>query len=165
MSDGSDWEHAGKPYERFVRCIQQTANSLAMRYGGPVYLVGGALTEEVPNDYDVRLVIGHRDWTRLFGQLAGGDRRGNWSEADWRRAYNNLKQSRELAMYLRGMPCRNVDFQIQLTSEANHHLDKLRVRIDAANEKEIGAGYEKWKAARDAEARWESEQAEKAAQG
>lgn len=154
----------GKPYENFVRYFQRCANGLAMRFGGKVYLVGGAVTEPKPRDYDVRVVVSQLDFLRLFGFPAKEYRIENqWGEAEWNRAAENLKQSREAFIYCHALDCRNVDVQIQTVAEANGHLDKPRVRIDAANAKHLSGGYKLFRLHMDGELERRKQIDEKAA--
>ncbi len=136
------WEHDGKPYESFLIQFQRLANGLAARYGGRVYLVGGAVTQEKPRDYDVRIVVPDAGFDLMFGDRLKETTEvkrtiGNqWFPADWARGYDNLKQSRIMSGYMR----RNLDVQVQSESEAALFADKPRVRMDAATDAFLMAG-------------------------
>lgn len=56
-----------QPAQDFVWAFAPNADSLAMLYGGHLYLVGSALTSEHPGDMDVRVCLSREDWVRLFG--------------------------------------------------------------------------------------------------
>lgn len=43
--------------ESFISRFRWYANGLATRYGGEVWLVGGALRDEDPRDWDVRVIL------------------------------------------------------------------------------------------------------------
>lgn len=103
------------------------ANTFAMSYGGPVYLVGSALRKNDPPDFDVRVVAPDADLERLYGQ--DNERRreqGGWSRWHWLRAYDRLKQSRRLSRAL-GV---NVDFQVQSQADDDRHEEYPRYRLD-----------------------------------
>lgn len=128
------------PYEEFAYRIQMTADALASRYGGPVYLVGGALSDEEPADYDIRVVMGEADLVRLFGpDDSQGPRDSNalTTPRMWRKLREELKRSRRLSSSLRVF----VDFQIQSEAEAAvRYADKPRVRLDRATAEFFEAG-------------------------
>lgn len=131
MHDPGDEHRSPDPAEvpaaiGFSRKALRTANAFACRYGGPLYLVGSALREARPGDYDVRLVLGDRDMVRLFGERRlMADRWWDWTEQDHRRGREQLKQSRRLS---RRFNC-NVDFQIQTLLEASRYRGP-RLRLD-----------------------------------
>lgn len=122
------WSHLPK----FVEEFRRNANGLALRYGGPVYLVGGALTDEAPRDYDVRIIVPRNEFNRLYDVADITKRRVDdlyeYTSWEWRRGYDNLKQSR--IMSSRMWVC--VDLQIQSEQEANNYLGKPRLRLDSA---------------------------------
>jgi hypothetical protein len=129
------------PYEGFAYLIQMTADALASRYGGPLYLVGGALKDKTPNDYDVRVIMSEADLTRLFGPDDSHEPRdpdAMTTPRKWRILREELKRSRRLARH--GLPF--VDFQIQGEAEAKFYEDqgKPRVRLDRAPEGFFEAG-------------------------
>lgn len=121
----------GKTYENFALYFQMQANALAMKYGGPVYLVGGALTQENPRDYDIRIVITNQDCTRLFGEREPTRHITDfWSEAEWRQRSEGLKQSRLLYSRVNY----RLDVQIQNEDEASRYKDEARIRLDSATD-------------------------------
>lgn len=121
----------------FRLSARTTANALACRLGGPVYLCGSALSVWRPADYDVRVVLAEHDMARLFGRerLQGGDV-FDWSERDLRRGREQLKQSRRLSRRFR---C-NVDFQIQTEAEHAAHEGRPRLRLDTVPDDVLAAG-------------------------
>lgn len=101
--------------DTFALQFRANANSLAMAYGGPLYLVGSALTSPEPGDIDLRLCMEREDMETLFG--GDFDAHGiDWSPAKWRRVREELKQSRRLTRRWRGGgPAWRFDFQFQCT--------------------------------------------------
>jgi len=137
-----DWDKHVKdrPFELFWLRFQGMANSLAMRYGGKVYLCGSALTRSDPRDYDIRIVISQKERKRQFGEIGwyrmpDGSlvdiHRSNmnaWSTARWKQSYEGVKSNRDLAD--RGY---DYPFDVQIMDEAMdvHFKDKPRIRMDA----------------------------------
>lgn len=123
---------APPPYELFVIKFSATANSLAARYGGPVYLVGSSISSDSPRDYDIRVVVSEYDLTRLFGpgsnthKLEPGGRVIP-SAREMAMLVEQLKVSRRLSRYFG----RNIDFQIELPEYAAKRADKPRFRLDS----------------------------------
>jgi hypothetical protein len=120
----------------FALKFRRQANSIAARYGAPVYLVGGALTDAQPRDFDIRVVLEDDEMARFYGIPGVTDVRvrsaitsaANDSEAwEHRRAYDNLKQSRQLSNRYR----RNIDFQVQALHEADPYREAPRLRLDS----------------------------------
>lgn len=101
--------------ETFALRFVGNANSLALAYGGPLYLVGSVLTSLEPGDIDLRLMLEHADMEALFG--GDFEPRGlEWSNAKWRLEREQLKQSRRLTRRWRGgCPAWRFDFQFQCT--------------------------------------------------
>ena len=98
--------------EEFAVRFRGWANSFALAYGGPLYLVGSLLTSMEPGDVDLRLHLEREDMLLWFGE--DFDAHGlEWSPAKWRRAREELKQSRRLSRMWRGYPARRFDFQFQ----------------------------------------------------
>lgn len=129
MSEDALWTRA----DVFVLRFRRNANALACRYGAPVYLVGGALVDEKPRDYDVRLVLPDEDIMRLYQgdpalQSAHRHSHNEYEPWEWMRGYDNLKQSRMLSARLR-LP---VDFQVQVLFEADRFKAAARRRLDTA---------------------------------
>lgn len=124
--------------EWFGLSARSTANAIACRLGGPVYLCGSALSVRRPADYDVRVVLAEHDLARLFGketQRGDGDI-FDWTERDLRRGREQLKQSRRLSRRFR---C-NVDFQIQTEAEHAAHEGRPRLRLDNVPDDVLAAG-------------------------
>mgnify|MGYP000691666642 CR=1 FL=1 len=122
--------------EWFCLSARGTANAIACRLGGPVYLTGSALTQARPADVDVRVVLADHDLARLFGKEKPRDDVFDWSERDLRRGREQLKQSRRLSRRFR---C-NVDFQIQTEAEHAAHEGRPRLRLDTVPDEALGAG-------------------------
>lgn len=101
--------------EQFAIRFRGNANSLAMAYGGPLYLVGSVLTSLEPGDVDLRLQLTRDDLECWFGK--DFDSHGlEWSPAKWRLEREQLKQSRRLTRRWRGgCPAWRIDFQFQST--------------------------------------------------
>jgi hypothetical protein len=96
----------------FAVRFRGNANSLAMTYGGPVYLVGSLLTSPMPGDVDIRITLEREDMDRWFGK--SWDEHGfEWTKAKWRLEREQLKQSRRLARRWRGYPTTRFDVQFQ----------------------------------------------------
>lgn len=123
----SDW---------FAEVFRRNANGLAARIGGPVFLVGSALTSDTPRDLDIRVLPSDGDFARLFGAAAikpytvDGKYPCDYEDWEWRRARENLKQSRIMSYRMN----RNVDVQIQRADEAARYADSPRLRLDSAPE-------------------------------
>lgn len=123
--------------ERLAITMARTACALAVRLGGPVYLVGSALTEPDPADVDVRVVLAAADLERLFGpRLVRGGRWWDWSEQDVRRGREQLKQSRRLSRRFGA----NVDLQIQTEDEARAYAGRPALRLDSIPAAAFAAG-------------------------
>jgi hypothetical protein len=121
----------------FAIKFRHQANNIAARYGAPVYLVGGALEDEKPRDFDIRVILSDEEMARLYGIPGDTDIRVRSAETnaandsepwEWRRAYDNLKQSRQLSLRYR----RNIDFQVQALHEADPYKNTPRLRLDTA---------------------------------
>lgn len=98
--------------EDFALRFRSNANSLAMAYGGPMYLVGSMLTSLDPGDVDLRIMLEREDLELWFGK--DFDTPGlDWSPARWRLEREQLKQSRRLSRRWRGYPCMRFDLQFQ----------------------------------------------------
>ena len=113
------------------------ANSFASRYGGPLFLVGSALSMASPADYDVRVIVESEDYRRLFGEpgALSGDGEDVFTTQTWARLREELKQSRRCS---RRMRC-NVDFQIQVGYQAKYR-DRPALRLDRARSDFFDAG-------------------------
>lgn len=104
----------GELAAEFALRFRGHANSFAMAYGGPLYLVGSMLTSLEPGDVDLRLQLGREDLELWFGK--DFDSHGiDWAPGRWRLEREQLKQSRRLSRMWRGYPCRRFDFQFQST--------------------------------------------------
>lgn len=115
----------------FIDAFRGQANNLVGRYGAPVYLVGSALTAEVPRDIDIRIVLPDEEISRLYGSglpITRSEKRGELELWEWRRLRDNLKQSRALRNW-GGYP---IDFQVQWEMEAIAYNDKPKLRLDNA---------------------------------
>lgn len=120
----------------FRLSARTTANAIACRLGGPVYLCGSALSVWRPADYDVRVVLAEHDLARLFGKAKPRGDGLDWTERDLRRGREQLKQSRRLSRRFR---C-NVDFQIQTEAEHAAHEGCPRLRLDTVPDDVLAAG-------------------------
>ena len=79
-----------------LKCV---ANQLYAYYGGAVYLVGSALEKEDARDIDVRVVVSHKDFERLFGPHTDFFKEystGEFGLTTWRWAEDRLKRCRLL---------------------------------------------------------------------
>ena len=122
--------------ETFALRFRGNANSLAMAYGGPMFLVGSVLTSLEPGDIDLRLILERTEMEALFGK--DFDSHGlEWSPAKWRVEREQLKQSRRLTRRWRGgCPAWRFDFQFQcgLNSDVDGlpimHEGKPWLRLD-----------------------------------
>ena len=111
----SELETAGTPAARaemFALRFRANANSLAMAYGGPMYLVGSLLTSPEPGDVDLRIMLAREDLELWFGKDFDATNL-DWSPARWRLEREQLKQSRRLSRRWRGYPARRFDVQFQ----------------------------------------------------
>lgn len=132
--------------ETFALRFRGNANSLAMAYGGPLYLVGSVLTSLEPGDIDLRLQLERADMELLFGK--DFDSHGlEWSNAKWRLEREQLKQSRRLTKRWRGgCPAWRFDFQFQcaLMSEIDGlpimREDRPSLRLDTVPLSYFAAG-------------------------
>lgn len=117
----------GKPdLERFKKDIRRWANGTAARFGGQVYLVGSALTEEDPRDWDIRVVI--TDEAARANGWNPDDR--PWDDhAGWEK--QRLRENRKMTVELSRLFRRSMDCQLQLESQAVRHDDEPRLRLDA----------------------------------
>lgn len=126
--------------EAFAARFRNNANSLAIGFGGPLYLVGSALTSLTPGDIDLRLLLERDDCEAMWGErFDHGDL--DWSPGKLARHREELKQSRRLTRRWRGgagfSGVRRFDFQFQSAlftdSEDRHPVmhDKPFLRLDA----------------------------------
>lgn len=128
-----DWElDAEQPWHDFVFAFQQNANSLAILYGGPVFLVGSGLTKAAPRDWDVRIVISELDRLRLFGSKDTDwiDGFSQWGPARWRLELESLRACRRMGERYKRF---RFDLQIQeLDYVLARHRNSPRLRLDSA---------------------------------
>lgn len=128
------------PYDIFATRFRRNANSLAARYGAPVLLVGGALIDEEPRDYDVRIVLSNSTFRRFYGGTSIDERPEtaafDYEPWEWRRAYDCLKQSR----ILMGRMMVSIDLQIQSVDEAKRYEGQRSIRLDTAPAYVLEAG-------------------------
>lgn len=129
-------------YGAFALRFRRNANSLAVRYGAHVVLVGGALTDEDPRDYDVRIVLSDADFMVLYGGTLYRNRPAealfDYELWEWKRGYDCLKLSRLMTHRM----CVPVDFCIQAESEARVHEGKPKIRLDTAPDWVLRVGRE-----------------------
>lgn len=99
--------------ESFARSFRGWANELAMLYGGPLYLVGSALTIDHPGDYDLRLQLDRETCVLYWGDKFGEQ---SWDPSDgwFARKREELKQSRRITKTF-GRGWKRFDFQFQCT--------------------------------------------------
>lgn len=125
----------------FALRFRGNANHLAIGYGGPLYLVGSALTSQTPGDIDLRLLLLREDAEAMWGE------RFDHFDLDWSvgkiaRHREELKQSRRLTRRWKGGAglgdyVRRFDFQFQVTlfsDDPDRHPimpDKPALRLDA----------------------------------
>lgn len=109
----------------FVLKFQRQANNIAAHLGSPVWLVGGALRDKDPRDFDVRILIySFEDWDRLF-------------KNEFSVLYENLKWSRKLS----GAYGVNIDYQIQKEEDVRCiYRNKPRLRLDVLPDWVFAAG-------------------------
>jgi len=112
----------------FVEAFARAADGLAKLYGAPIWLVGSALTKERPRDIDIRIVLCECEMRRRYGTRFPQIQHGGYTLWEWRRAVDNIKQSRALMNY-GGYP---IDLQIQSQGEAAPYATRPRIRLDTA---------------------------------
>jgi hypothetical protein len=132
---------APPPYLDFATKFRRNANSLATFYGAKIWLVGSALFEEDPRDYDVRVFLDRTEFKRLFGSSSLQERTvddfTSFAAWEWKLGYENLKRSRILSWRMNY----RVDFQIQSEAEARaFYGQKTRVRLDTSPDWVLTAG-------------------------
>ncbi len=121
--------------DKFLEFFRRSANGLAIRYGGPVFLVGGACTGPA-NDWDIVCVLSHESMRRNFGESYGED--GNtrtlanlYDYAEWEHklAYYEMKVNRIMSKRF-GV---TIDFKVQSVKEAysSTHKGKPSIRCDS----------------------------------
>jgi hypothetical protein len=94
----------------FALCYQNSANTYALMFGGPVYLVGSMLTSPTPGDIDIRCMITRERAELWFGEGCGSHD-VEWPAAKLRLHREALKQSTRLTrQWRRG----RVDFQFEI---------------------------------------------------
>ena len=104
------------PIERaqeFAIRFRGNANSLAMAYGGPLYLVGSMLTSHEPGDVDIRILLEREKLEMWFGEDFDAHKSIEWTPAKFRLEREQLKQSVRLSRRWRGYPARRFDVQFQ----------------------------------------------------
>lgn len=129
------------PYLDFATKFRRTANELAVFYGAPIWLVGSALFEEEPRDYDVRVFLDKTEWKRLFGASSLQERTvddlTSYAAWEWKLGYENLKRTRILSWRMNY----RVDFQIQSDGCVTaFYKSKSRIRLDTAPDWVLMAG-------------------------
>lgn len=99
--------------DNFVRSFESNANSLALFFGGPVYLVGSYLTSLHPSDIDIRLAMDFNDARAFFGEDVA-EIGNEWGKGRFARHRAQLKESRRLTR--RFHKCGRIDFQIEFAT-------------------------------------------------
>lgn len=143
----ADVDHRGKSMtpretaEIFALKFRGQATHLAYQFGGPVYLVGSALTSPKPGDIDIRLVIAREDAVTFFGDRCDDSTPFDWPPGKHLKHREELKQSRRMTRGWSGtlltlFGAMRVDFQFQIglfndTSGLPIFDDKPRIRLDA----------------------------------
>lgn len=131
--------------EAFARLWRGQANSYALTYGGPVYLVGSYLTVEEPADIDIRVLLAVEDLELWFGPVWQGIG-PDWEPSAFARHREELKQSRRMTRRWRAHAKvgRRVDFQCQnaLFNDAGEPIldERPRLRLDAVPNEMLRAG-------------------------
>lgn len=126
--------------ETFALRFRNNANHLAIAYGGPLYLVGSALTSLTPGDIDLRLLLDRADCEAMWGERFDHSDL-EWSPGKLARHREELKQSRRLTRRWRGGSglgyARRFDFQFKCAlftdSDDRHPVmpdDKPFLRLD-----------------------------------
>lgn len=90
--------------------IEGWANQMAARFGHPVYLVGSALTQEKPRDYDVRIMIPDEEFVARYGPINDWLHNiwGTWEDAGYRWGNDMAKMNRQATIILQD----NIDLQV-----------------------------------------------------
>lgn len=130
--------------ENFAISQVKYASSLALMYGGPMYIVGSSLhkkTKEEISDVDIRCVLNEEDLDRLFGSTEEIDERTMASTRElkiWREA---LKQSRRWWSNLPLDHRVRIDFQFQTREEFESKAKRLKtLRLDGLPDDIFDAG-------------------------
>jgi tRNA nucleotidyltransferase/poly(A) polymerase len=102
---------------------------MASRYGRPVYLVGGALTDVVPRDIDVRVVLSASEFEARFGDWRDWNHKVATLECDegQRRWHIEIAKMNKQGSAHTNLP---VDFQVQALPEAMAYVKERRQRLD-----------------------------------
>jgi hypothetical protein len=118
--------------EWFPLSFRRAANAIAAYYGGPVYLVGGALQPGKPRDLDIRIVIPTADYERLFGKCDPDvDHLLDHCPACWAVMREQLRENRLWSQRWR----RRFDIQFQSDEFATQmYAREPRLRLDSAPE-------------------------------
>jgi hypothetical protein len=129
VSMASWWEREGHTYKG--RMLRGWANLMASRYGRPVYLTGGALTDATPRDIDVRVVLSLSEFEARFGKLR---------EPRYSRHATDLEQMDEARRWHVEIAKMNkagaanthlpIDFQVQTAREGFGYVNEQRQRLD-----------------------------------
>ena len=129
----------------FAGIFRGNANSIAFAYGGPVFLVGSYITDEMPGDIDIRVLLAVEDLELWFGPVWQGIGH-DWEPGAFRRHRDELKQSRRLTRRWHG-PTNGmrIDFQFQNSlfddeGEAFQPDERPRIRLDAVPNSMLRAG-------------------------
>jgi hypothetical protein len=117
--------------EWFPVGFRRVANCLAAYYGGPVYLVGGALQPGKPRDLDIRIVISEPDALRLFGKHnLSVDHLADHCPTCWKQLQEQLRENRLWSQRWH----QRFDIQFQTDTEAQRYAHEPRLRLDSAPE-------------------------------
>jgi hypothetical protein len=127
VENKSWFEKAGNTWKGSY--LRGWANLMASRYGRPVYLVGGALTDASPRDIDVRCILSATEFEARFGTWK------NWSyevtkfscDEGQRRWHLEIAKMNKQGAGATQLP---IDFQVQPLPEAVAYLKERRQRLD-----------------------------------
>lgn len=106
------------------------ANQMAARFGRPVYLVGSALHEPRPRDYDVRVVLSNQEFTDRYGIELDVYETSLWLPLRFPQLMTYFNDMAKMARSAAGASHLNTDFQVQPLREAYRHKDRRRMRLD-----------------------------------
>jgi len=127
VEDKSWFEKAGNTWKGSY--LRGWANLMASRYGRPVYLVGGALTDATPRDIDVRVVLSATEFEARFGDWRNWNYRVTKLECDegQRRWHLEIAKMNKQGAGATQLP---IDFQVQALPEAMAYVKERRQRLD-----------------------------------
>lgn len=112
------------------RALRGWACLMASRYSRPVYLVGGALEDPVPRDFDVRVILSGSEFEARFGKWKTGSNASllDLDEMDVERRWHveMAKMNKQGSSQTRLL----VDFQVQPMVDAARFIAQKRRRLD-----------------------------------